>query len=65
MSIDPNDIHIHAELREEPDAEQLALAIIDLLPLLDRATREQLEIVGDEIRRRMAKEAKAHPEPRP
>lgn len=62
MSIDPNDIHIHAELREEPDAEQLALAIIDLLPLLDRATREQLEIVGDEIRRRMANEAKAHPE---
>lgn len=63
MSIDPNDIRIHAELRDEPDAEQLALAIIDLLPLLDRATREQLEIVGGEIHQRMAEAAKGRTEP--
>ncbi len=63
MSIDPNDIHIHAEMRDEPDAEQLALAILDLLPLLGRPTRDQLEIVGGEIRRRLAEAAKGRTEP--
>lgn len=49
--VDPNHIRIEAHLREEIDEEKLALALLDLLPLLDTATRDELEIVGGEIRR--------------
>jgi hypothetical protein len=61
--VDPNRIRIETHLREEVDTEQLALALLDLLPLLDRATRDQLEIVGGEIRRRMDEAAKDKTEP--
>lgn len=61
--VDPSRIRIEAHLREEVDAEQLALALLDLLPLLDGATRDQLEIVGGEIRRRMDEAAKGKSEP--
>lgn len=61
--VDPARIRIEAHLREEIDAEQLASALLDLLPLLDRATRDQLEVVGGEIRRRMNEASEGRTEP--
>lgn len=61
--VDPSRIRIEAHVREDFDAEQLASALLDLLPLLGKATRDQLEIVGGEIQRRMAEAAKGRTEP--
>lgn len=61
--VDRSRIRIEAEVREEIDADAVALALLDLLPLLDRATREQLAVVGREIRLRMEEAAKDRTEP--
>lgn len=61
--VDPSRVRIEAEVREEIDADGVALALLDLLPLLDKATRDQLEIVGREIRQRMEEAAKNRTEP--
>ena len=61
--VDQNDIRIVGHLREEVDAEQLALAIVEFLPLLHRASREQIEVIGEEIRRRLDDAAKGRTEP--
>ena len=46
-------IRITQERRKDIDADGLAQALLDLLPLLDRATRDQLAIVGAQIRERL------------
>ena len=51
--VDPSRIIIRAELREEMDAEAIASALLDILPLLDAKTRAELEVKGRKIREQL------------
>jgi hypothetical protein len=51
--VDPSRIIIQTELREEMDAEAIASALLDILPLLDVKTRAELAEKGKKIREEM------------
>ena len=53
MGVDPNDIIIRAELRDEPDVAALAEALLDILPTLDQETLDRLAIAGAELKRHL------------
>ena len=51
--VDPSKIIIRAELRQEMDAEAIALAILDTLPLLSAEQRTELEKEGRKVREQL------------
>lgn len=62
MNENANHIRIYEHRRDEIDAEALALALLDLLPLLDESTRTSFTEAGDVIRARLSGSGEAPPE---